>query len=80
MEKAGAAAIQIEDQVMPKRCGHLDGKEVVEPGGDGEEDHRARRRPPRGRLVIVARTDAAREEGLDGAVERARLYRRPERT
>jgi len=75
MEKAGAAAIQIEDQVMPKRCGHLDGKEVVEPWEMAKKVIAAKETAAGG-LVIIARTDAAEAEGLDGAIERARLYQR----
>jgi methylisocitrate lyase len=73
MERVDAAAIQVEDQVMPKRCGHLDGKQLV----SGEEMMKkiiaAKEASTRG-LVIVARTDAASVEGIDAAVERARLY------
>jgi methylisocitrate lyase len=75
MERAGAAAIQFEDQVMPKRCGHLDGKEVVEPAEMAKKVIAAKAAAKTG-LVIVARTDAAETEGLDGAVERAKLYQR----
>lgn len=75
MESAGAAAIQIEDQVMPKRCGHLSGKEVVEPE-EMAKKVLAAKRAARAGLVLIARTDAAEVEGLDGAVERARLYQR----
>ncbi|HEV2390377.1 MAG TPA: methylisocitrate lyase [Nitrososphaerales archaeon] len=75
MEKAGAAAIQIEDQVMPKRCGHLDGKEVVEPSEMAKKIIAAKA-AARTELVIIARTDAAEKEGLDGAIARARLYQK----
>jgi methylisocitrate lyase len=75
MEKAGAAAIQIEDQVMPKRCGHLDGKELVEPA-EMAKKLIAAKAACKTELVIIARTDAAETEGLDGAIERARLYQR----
>jgi len=75
MEKAGAAAIQIEDQVMPKRCGHLEEKEVVEPAEMAKKVIAAKAAARTG-LVIVARTDAAQTEGLDGAIARARLYQR----
>lgn len=70
-ERAGVAAVQIEDQVFPKRCGHLDGKELV----DTEEflakikAAAAARRDPD--LVIIARTDARAVSGLQEAVERA---------
>ncbi|HVC27413.1 MAG TPA: methylisocitrate lyase [Nitrososphaerales archaeon] len=75
MEKAGAAAIQIEDQVMPKRCGHLDGKEVVEPAEMAKKVIAAKA-AAKTELVVIARTDAAETEGLDGAIARARLYQR----
>jgi len=75
MERAGAAAMQIEDQVMPKRCGHLDGKEVVEPVAMAKKIIAAKD-ARKADLVIIARTDAAETEGLDGAIERARLYQR----
>ncbi len=45
MERVGAAAIQVEDQVMPKRCGHLDGKQLVERGRDVEEARSRTGRP-----------------------------------
>jgi methylisocitrate lyase len=75
MEKAGAAAIQIEDQVVPKRCGHLDGKEIVEPEEMAKKIIAAKA-AAKTELVIIARTDAAETEGLDGAVKRAKLYQR----
>lgn len=76
MERAGAAAIQIEDQVMPKRCGHLEGKEVVEPAEMAKKIVAAKAAAKKTGLVIIARTDAVETEGLDGAIERARLYRK----
>jgi len=75
-ERAGAAGIQLEDQVNPKRCGHFDQKEVAAPQEMVERiiaATEARRDP---RFVIVARTDAAAVEGLDAALGRARLYAR----
>lgn len=75
LEGAGAAAVQIEDQVMPKRCGHLKGKEVVE-AGEMAKKLIAARDAARPETVIVARTDAAQSEGVAGAVERARLYKK----
>jgi methylisocitrate lyase len=75
MEKIRAAAIQIEDQVMPKRCGHLDGKEIVEPAEMAKKIIAAKAAAKTG-LVVIARTDAAETEGLDGAIERARLYKK----
>ncbi len=75
LEAAGAAAVQIEDQVAPKRCGHLAGKQVVPVEGMTGKIRAATdaRRDPA--LVIVARTDARAVEGLDAALERARRYR-----
>ena len=73
MEKAGAAAIQIEDQVMPKRCGHLSGKELV-PAEEMVKKIIAAKRARRTNMILVARTDAASVEGIESAVERAKLY------
>lgn len=73
MERVGAAAIQVEDQVMPKRCGHLDGKQLVSEEEMSKKLVAAREASTLG-LVIVARTDAASVDGIDAAVERARLY------
>ncbi len=73
LEEAGAAAIQIEDQVMPKRCGHLAGKSVV-PAEEFAEKVRAAAQA-RSDLVVVARTDAKAIYGMDEAIRRARLYR-----
>jgi 2,3-dimethylmalate lyase len=74
-ERAGVAAIQLEDQVDPKRCGHFEGKEVVPVGQMLAKLHsalEARRDPD---LVIIARTDARAVEGLDAAIERACAYK-----
>jgi 2-methylisocitrate lyase-like PEP mutase family enzyme len=73
-EAAGVAAIHIEDQVMPKKCGHMDGKEVVparEMAAKVSAAVAARRSPE---FLIIARTDALAVEGLDGALARARMY------
>jgi len=73
LEEAGAAAVQIEDQVLPKKCGHLAGKHVVPPDEMVKKiitATEARRHD----IVIVARTDAREVEGLDAAVERAQMY------
>lgn len=74
-EQAGVAGLHIEDQILPKRCGHMDGKQVVprdEMVGKIEAAVAARRNPD---LVLIARTDARAMEGLDAAIERARAYR-----
>jgi methylisocitrate lyase len=74
MERAGLAGIHIEDQIMPKRCGHLDGKGLVpaeEMAAKIAAAGNAKRDPD---FLIVARTDARGVEGFDSAVERARRY------
>ena len=74
-EAAGVSAIHLEDQVMPKRCGHMDGKVVVpadEMAAKVAAAVAARRSPD---FLIIARTDARAVEGLDAAVSRARAYR-----
>ncbi|MBV7706181.1 MULTISPECIES: methylisocitrate lyase [Nocardia] len=74
LEEAGLAGCHLEDQVNPKRCGHLDGKAVV-PTDEMVRRVRAAvsaRRDPN--FVICARTDAAGIEGVDAAIERARAY------
>ncbi len=73
LEEAGAAAVQIEDQVMPKKCGHLSGKSVVQPD-DMVKKVMAAVEARRKDMVIIARTDAREVEGLDAAIERARMY------
>jgi 2,3-dimethylmalate lyase len=74
-EAAGVAAVQIEDQVTPKRCGHMEGKAVIAAGEMVEKVRaavEARRSPD---LVVIARTDARAVEGLDAALDRAARYR-----
>ncbi len=73
MRSAGAAAIHIEDQVMPKRCGHLEGKEVVETDEMVKKLVSAKESAAE-ELLLIARTDARAVEGLDSAIERARVY------
>lgn len=75
MMEAGAAAIHIEDQVLPKRCGHLEGKELVDPEEMVKKLVSAKDAVGKG-LLIIARTDARAVEGIDSAVERAILYSR----
>ena len=74
-ERAGVAGLFIEDQVAPKRCGHMDGKRVIpvaemvaklKAALDSREDQE---------FVIMARTDARATEGLEAAIERAQIYR-----
>lgn len=74
LEAAGAAAVQVEDQTFPKRCGHFDGKEVV-PVEEMLAKLRAvleARRDPA--TVVIARTDALAVEGVEAAVDRANAY------
>jgi methylisocitrate lyase len=73
-ESAGAAGIHLEDQQLPKRCGHLSGKQLVEPQVMAAKIRAAvaARRDPD--FVIMARTDARGVTGFDEAVTRARLY------
>lgn len=73
LEDAGAAAVQIEDQSLPKKCGHLNDKRLT--GADEMAAKVAAAVRARRHLRIIARTDAAAEEGIDGAITRARLYR-----
>jgi len=73
-ERAGASAIQLEDQDFPKRCGHLDGKGLIaadEMTGKIKAALDARRSPE---TLIIARTDAVAVEGFERAIERAALY------
>jgi len=74
-EAAGVAGIHIEDQVAPKKCGHMEGKAVIgaqEMAAKVRAAVEARAQPE---FVIIARTDARAVEGLEQALERARLYR-----
>jgi methylisocitrate lyase len=73
-EAAGVAGIHLEDQQMPKRCGHLSGKNLVEPAVMAAKLRAATaaRRDPR--FVIIARTDARGVTGFDDAVRRANVY------
>ncbi len=71
-EESGAAAVHLEDQLLPKKCGHLNDKKLASPQEMAAKVQAASR--ARRDLVIIARTDAAASEGLDGAVARARLY------
>ena len=71
-EDAGAAAVHIEDQLLPKKCGHLNDKKLADANDMAAKIAAARR--ARRHLYLIARTDAAASEGLDGAVARAKLY------
>jgi methylisocitrate lyase len=71
-EEAGAGAVHIEDQLLPKKCGHLNDKKLADAHDMAAKVAAARK--ARRDLVIIARTDAAASEGIDGAVARARLF------
>jgi methylisocitrate lyase len=71
-EEAGAAAVHLEDQLLPKKCGHLNDKKLA--GADEMAAKVAAARKARRHLYIIARTDAVASEGMDAAVARARRY------
>ncbi len=74
LERAGAAGIQIEDQVFPKKCGHFAGKHVIPAGEMAQKIKAAVDARHDGDLQIVARTDARAIEGLESAIARAHAY------
>ncbi|NNM58011.1 methylisocitrate lyase [Acidocella sp.] len=71
-EDSGAAAVHLEDQILPKKCGHLNDKKLATPQDMAAKIAAAAH--ARRHLYIIARTDAAASEGMDGAVARAKLY------
>jgi methylisocitrate lyase len=71
-EDAGAGAVHIEDQLLPKKCGHLNDKKLADANDMAHKVAAAAR--ARRHLYVMARTDAAASEGIDGAVARAKLY------
>jgi 2-methylisocitrate lyase-like PEP mutase family enzyme len=73
-ERAGAAAIHIEDQVWPKRCGHMTGKQVIPQTEMVSKLRAAVDQRPRDDFLIIARTDALAVEGWDATIERAQAY------
>jgi methylisocitrate lyase len=74
-ERAGAAAMHLEDQVFPKRCGHLEGKTLIAPEAMCEKVAAACAHRPDDDFIVIARTDARSVTGLDDAVARANAYR-----
>jgi methylisocitrate lyase len=74
-ERAGAAGLHIEDQVFPKRCGHLDGKELVSTEDMVSKIHAAVAARDGDDFLIIARTDARSVTGLEDAVQRGLAYR-----
>jgi methylisocitrate lyase len=71
-EEAGAGAVHLEDQLLPKKCGHLNDKKLADAHEMAAKVNAASR--ARKDMVIIARTDAAASEGIEGAVARANLY------
>jgi 2,3-dimethylmalate lyase len=74
-ELAGVSAIHIEDQAMPKKCGHMENKQVIPAAEMAEKIHAAVEARRSNDFLIIARTDARAAEGLDSALRRARAYR-----
>ncbi|NQU61536.1 MAG: isocitrate lyase/phosphoenolpyruvate mutase family protein, partial [Rhodospirillales bacterium] len=72
LERNGAGAVHIEDQILPKKCGHLNDKRLIAPEDAAAKISAATK--ARSHLRIIARTDAASVEGLEGAIKRANLY------
>jgi methylisocitrate lyase len=73
-EQAGAAGLHLEDQTLPKRCGHLSGKSLIDSAGMAAKIRAAAHARRDREFVIVARTDAVSVEGFDAAVGRAQAY------
>jgi 2-methylisocitrate lyase-like PEP mutase family enzyme len=73
-ERAGVAALHLEDQTFPKRCGHYDDKSVIAATEMAQKLRAARDATSDAELVLIARTDALAIEGLDAAIERAHVY------
>lgn len=71
-EEAGAAAVQLEDQILPKKCGHLNDKRLA--SADEMARKVAAAAKARKEMLIVARTDAAASEGVESAIKRANMY------
>jgi methylisocitrate lyase len=71
-EEAGAAAVHLEDQLLPKKCGHLNDKKLADARDMAAKVAAARR--ARRHLYIIARTDAVASEGMDAAVDRAKMF------
>jgi carboxyvinyl-carboxyphosphonate phosphorylmutase len=74
-EAAGVAAIHIEDQVAPKKCGHMEGKQVIPATEMAQKLRAAVEARHSSDFLIIARTDARAVQGMASALERARLYR-----
>lgn len=73
-EAAGAAGVLFEDQVWPKRCGHMAGKQVIDAGEHAKKIRAAADAKTNPDTLLIARTDSRAVLGLDAAIERGRLY------
>src|SRR5579863_7967636 len=73
-EEAGVVGVNLEDQVSPKRCGHMRGKEVIDAREMAKKIEAAVKAKSNAGFIINARTDAIAVEGIDAAIERAKLY------
>ena len=74
LERSGASGIQLEDQVFPKKCGHFEGKAIIDQSEMVEKIHAAVDARKDEALQIIARTDALSIHGIDAALERAQAY------
>jgi methylisocitrate lyase len=74
MERSGASAVHMEDQVLPKKCGHLEGKKLIAPYEMVEKIEAATKSKSNKDFMVIARTDARSVEGIDDAISRAKLY------
>lgn len=74
-ERAGIVGVHLEDQVTPKRCGHLDGKELISADEMARKIQAAAEAREDSDFILIARTDARNSHGLDEAIRRANLYR-----
>jgi 2-methylisocitrate lyase-like PEP mutase family enzyme len=74
LERAGADAIQIEDQLAPKKCGHFTGKQLIPAEEMAQKIQAAADARTNGELLLIARTDARAAEGFDAAIDRAGRY------
>jgi carboxyvinyl-carboxyphosphonate phosphorylmutase len=74
-ESAGVAALHLEDQLAPKKCGHMEGKQLIPPSEMADKIRAAVAARSSPDFVVIARTDARAVEGLEAALDRAHLYR-----
>jgi methylisocitrate lyase len=74
LEHAGLAGIHLEDQIAPKRCGHLDGKQVISTSDMAKKIDAAARARKDSNFFIIARTDSRSIDGIDDAIERGKRY------